>query len=167
MVTGESAKGGPSEKKDKHGGPPLRRAGMDTTRKVGFFKKPTEIPLHCHGSMMVEEISEGDVLMIDVERLIAADELHKQTVAVEQVRDAGSKWLTQYPEAKRNAIEQLAVSFLLAMNSTLCFFTVAMRMLSKAPWTDSTISLDVRQSAMVAISRGWFVKAKISASIPL
>ena len=152
MGTGESAKGGPSEKKGKHGEPPLRRAGMDTTRKLGFFKKPTEIPRHCHDSMMVEEKSDGDVLMIDVERLIAADELHKQTVAVEQVRDAGSKWLTQYPEAKRNAIEQLAVSFLLAMNSTLCFFTVAMRMLSKAPWTDSMISPDVRQAAMVAIS---------------
>ena len=50
--------------------------------------------------MVVEERFEGDVLMIDVERLIAADELRKQAVAVEQVRDAGSKWLTQYPEAK-------------------------------------------------------------------
>ena len=115
--------------------------------------------------MMVEEKSEGDVLMIDVERLIA-DELHKQTVAVEQVRDAGSKWLTQYPEAKRNAIEQLAVSFLLAMNSTLCFFTVAMRMLSKAPWTDPMISPDVRQAAMVAISRGWFVKSENFSKYP-
>ena len=123
LATGESAKGGPSEKKNKHGGPPLRRAGMDTTRKLEFFKKPAEIPLHCHSSTMVTEKSEGDVLMIDVERLIAADELRKQAVAVEQVRDAGSKWLTQYPEAQRNSIEQFAVSFLLAMNSTLCFFT--------------------------------------------
>ena len=46
------------------------------------------------------------------------------------------------------------------MNSTLCFFTVAMRMLSKAPWTDPMISPDVRQAAMVAISRGWFVKSE-------
>ena len=71
LVTGEGAKGGPSEKENKHGGPPLRRAGMDTTRKLEFFKKPTEIPPHCHGSTMVAEKSEGDVLMIDVERLIA------------------------------------------------------------------------------------------------
>ena len=158
--TGETAKGGPSERKGKQGQPPLRRAGMDTTRKLGFFPKPTEIPCHSHNAMVVDERLEGDVLMIDVERLIAADELRKQAVAVEQVRDAGSKWLTQFPEAKRNEIEQLAVSFLLAMNSTLCFFTVAMRMLSNAPWTDPMISPDVRQAAMAAISRGWFVKSE-------
>ena len=138
-VTGEGAKGGLSEKKNKHGGPPLRRAGME----------PTEVPLHCQGSTMVAEKSEGDVLMIDVERLIAADELRKQAVAVEQVRDAGAKWLSQYPDAQRNSIEQYAVSFLLAMNSTLCFFTV-----------------DVRQSAMVAISRGWFVKCESFCKYP-
>ena len=139
---------------------------MDTTRKLEFFKKPAEIPLPCHSSTMVTEKSEGDVLMIDVERFIAADELRKQAVAVEQVRDAGAKWLTQYPDAPRNSIEQFAVSFLLAMNSTLCFFTVAMRMLFKAPWTDAMISLDVRQSAMVAISRGWFVKCESFCKYP-
>ena len=34
----------------------------------------------------------------------------------------------------------------------------AMRMLSKAPWTESMASADVRQSALVVISRSWFVK---------
>ena len=81
-----------------------------------------------------------------------------QAIAVEQVRDASGKWLTDYPMKKRNEIEQLAVRFLLTMNSTLCFFTVAMRMLSKAPWTESMASVDVRQFALVAISRGWYVK---------
>ena len=166
IVTGEGAKVDLSEKKNKQGGPPLRRAGMDTTRKLEFFKRSTEVPLHCHGSTLVAEKSEGDILMIDVERLIAADEVRKQAVAVEQVRDAGTKWLTQYPVVQRNSIEQLAVRFLLAMNSTLCFFTVAMRMLSKAPWTEAMISLDVRQSAMVAISRGWFVKCESFCKYP-
>ena len=46
------------------------------------------------------------------------------------------------------------------------FFHVAMRMLSKAPWTDAMISLDVRQSAMVAISRGWFVKCESFCKYP-
>ena len=133
---------------------------MDTTRKLSFFSKSIGTPCQSHGPVVGEEKLEGDVFMIDVERLIAADELRKQAVAVEQVRDAGSKWLTQCPEAQRNEIEQLAVSFLLAMNSTLCFFTVAMRMLSKAPWTDPMITPDVRQAAMVAISRGWFVKSE-------
>ena len=91
--------------------------------------------------------------MIDVESIIVADEIRKQAIAVEQVRDASGKWLTDYPMKKRNEIEQLAVRFLLTMNSTLCFFTVAMRMLSKAPWTESMASVDVRQFALVAISR--------------
>ena len=76
----------------------------------------------------------------------------KASAAVEQVRDAGVKWLSCYPPGQKNVIEQLAVNFLFTMNSTLCFFTVAMRMLSKAPWTDAMISLDVRQAAIVAIS---------------
>ena len=104
--------------------------------------------------------------MIDVESIIAADEIRKQAIAVEQVRDASSKWLTDYPTMKKNDIEQLAVRFLLTMNSTLCFFTVAMRMLSKAPWTESMASVDVRQSALVAISRGWYVKQVVSIKHP-
>ena len=158
--TGETVKGGTSERKGKHGQPPLRRAGMDTTRKLSFFSKSNGTACQSRGPFVGEEKLEGDVYMIDVQRLIAADELRKQAVAVEQIRDAGSKWLTQSPEAQRNEIERLAVSFLLAMNSTLCFFTVAMRMLSKAPWTDPMITPDVRQAAMVAISRGWFVKSE-------
>ena len=126
IVAGEGAKVDISGKKNKHSGPPLRSAGMDTTRKLEFFKRSTEVLLHCHGSTLVAEKSENDM-----ERLIVAD--------VEQVRDAGTKWLTEYPDLQRNSIEQLAVRFLLAMNSTLCFFTVAMRMLSKASWTDAMI----------------------------
>ena len=62
--------------------------------------------------------------------------------------------------AAEHKIEQFAVNFLLTMNSTQCFFTVAMRMLSKAPWTEAMVSLDVRQAAIVAISRGWYVKCE-------
>ena len=133
---------------------------MDTSQKFDFFKRSNEVALHCHSAAVVAEKAEGDALMIDVESLIAADEIRKQAAAVEQIRDAGTKWLSNYPDEQRNSIERLAVSFLLAMNSTLCFFTVAMRMLSKAPWTDAMISVDVRQSALVVISRGWFVMSE-------
>ena len=120
------------EKKGNHGskgkqrGLPLRRAGLDTSRKLGFFAKPDGIPkLPCAGLACTGK-GEGDTLMIDVESIIAADEIRKQAIAVEQVRDASCKWLTDYPMMKKNDIEQLAVRFLLTMNSTLCFFTVAM-----------------------------------------
>ena len=75
------------------------------------------------------------------------------------VRDAGEKWLSQMPDLKRNNIEKLAIQFLLAMDSTLCFFTVSLRMIALAPWKDSMVSIDVRQAAVVAISKGWCVKS--------
>ena len=118
-LSGAGAKVDNSGMKSKHSGPPLGRAGMDTTRKLEFFKRSNEVPSHCHGATLVAEKAEGDVLMIDVESLIAADEIRKQAVAVEQIRDAGTKWLSEYPDVQRSSIEQLAVRFLLAMNSTL------------------------------------------------
>ena len=144
--------------RNKPSGFPLRRAGLDTSRKLNFFKKPSEQSLQVQIATQPADKADGDTFMIDVESMVAAEEIRKQAVAVEQVRDAGNKWLSRHPLAQRNAIEQLAVNFLLTMNSTLCFFTVAMRMLSKGPWTDAMISLDVRQAAIVAISRGWYVK---------
>ena len=32
-------------------------------------------------------------------------------------------------------------------------------MMALAPWKDSMVAIDVRQAAVVAISRGWFVKS--------
>ena len=154
----EQEKKGNQGSKGKQGGLPLRRAGLDTSRKLNFFAKPNGIPKLPGIGLACKEKEERDILMIDVESIIVADEIRKQAIAVEQVRDASGKWLTDYPMKKRNEIEQLAVRFLLTMNSTLCFFTVAMRMLSKAPWTESMASVDVRQFALVAISRGWYVK---------
>ena len=154
----EQEKKGNQGSKGKQGALPLRRAGLDTSRKLNFFAKPNGIPKLPGIGLACKEKEERDTLMIDVESIIVADEIRKQAIAVEQVRDASGKWLTDYPMKKRNEIEQLAVRFLLTMNSTLCFFTVAMRMLSKAPWTESMASVDVRQFALVAISRGWYVK---------
>ena len=93
-----------------------------------------------------------------INEVILAKDIRNQAEAVQLVRDAGEKWLSQMPNQKRNDIEKFAVQFLLAMDSTLCFFTVSLRMIALAPWKDSMVSIDVRQAAVVAISRGWFVK---------
>ena len=127
-----------SSQRSKQSGSLLRRAGLGTSRKLDFFTKPDEMPKQSEVTSVITENGDGDTLMIDVESIIAADGIRKHAIAVEQVRDAGSKWLTEYSNVQKNVIEQLAVRFLLTMNSTLCFFTVAMRMLSKAPWTEST-----------------------------
>ena len=98
--------------------------------------------------------------------LFLAKEIQIQAEAAQLVRDAGEKWLSQIPNEKRNDIEKLAVQFLLAMDSTLCFFTVSLRMIALAPWKDSMVSIDVRQAAVVAISKGWFVKSELFPAYP-
>ena len=118
-----------------------------------------------------------DVPMIDLEsiineedkrahELILAKEIRIQAAAAQLVRDAGEKWLSQVPGQKRNDIEKLAIQFLLAMDSTLCFFTVSLRMIALAPWKDTMVAIDVRQAAVVAISKGWFVKSEPFSAYP-
>ena len=118
-----------------------------------------------------------DVPMIDLEsiineedkrinELILAKEIQHQAEAVQLVKDAGEKWLLQVPNQKRNDIEKFAVQFLLTMDSTLCFFTISLRVIALAPWKDSMVSIDVRQAAVVAISKGWFVKGDLFAAYP-
>ena len=94
-----------------------------------------------------------------IHELILAKENQIQAEAVQLVKDAGEKWLSQVPDQKRNDIEKFAIQFLLAMDSTLCFFTVSLRMIALAPWKDPMVSIDVRQAAVVAISKGWFLKS--------
>ena len=140
---------------------PLRRAGIPNSTITG--KEPQD------GAICVKNQS-TDVPMIDLESIIneeerkineviLAKEIKIQAEAAQLVRDAGEKWLSQMPDRKRNDIEKLAIQFLLAMDSTLCFFTVSLRMITFAPWKDSMVSIDVRQAAVVAISKGWFVKS--------
>ena len=77
----------------------------------------------------------ADVPMIDVESIIdeedkraleltLAKDIRMQAEAVQLVRDASEKWLSQMLEQKRNDIEQLAIQFLLAMDSTLFLYCI-------------------------------------------
>ena len=140
---------------------PLRRAGIPNPTITG--KEPQDVAIGVKNQST-------DVPMIDLESIIneeekrineviLAKEIQIQAEAAQLVRDAGEKWLSQMPDRKRNDIEKLAIQFLLAMDSTLCFFTVSLRMIAFAPWKDSMVSIDVRQAAVVAISKGWFVKS--------
>ena len=140
---------------------PLRRAGIPNSIiaekephdvATGVKNQSTDVPMIDLESIINEEEKR-------INELILAKEIQIQAEAVQLVRDAGEKWLSQVPNQKRNDIENFAVQFLLAMDSTLCFFTVSLRMIALAPWKDSMVSIDVRQAAVVAISKGWFVKS--------
>ena len=110
---------------------PLRRAGIPNSIMAG--KEPQDVATGVKNQAT-------DVPMIDLESIIneeekrineviLAKEIQIQAEAVQLVRDAGEKWLSGMPNQKRNDIEKFAVQFLLAMDSTLCFFTVALRMI--------------------------------------
>ena len=125
---------------------PLRRAGIpnltvtesDSYDGAKHVKnRPTDVPMIDVESIIAEEDKQ-------THELILAKEIRRQADAVQLVRDAGEKWLSQMPDQKRNDIEQLACQFLLAMDSTLCFFTVSLRMIAFAPWKDSMVAIDVR-----------------------
>ena len=139
----------------------LRGAGIPNSTVVveephdvatGVKSRSTDVPMIDLESIITEEDKR-------INKLILAKEIRIQAEAAQLVRDASEKWLSQVPEQKRNDIEKFAVQFLLAMDSTLCFFTVSLRMIALAPWKDSMVSIDVRQAAVVAISKGWFVKS--------
>ena len=58
---------------------------MDTSQKLDFFKKPNKVDLQCHDAAMLAEKAEGDVLMIDVESLIAADKIRNRLLLLNKL----------------------------------------------------------------------------------
>ena len=74
-----------------------------------------------------------------------------------QVEDAIEKWFPEADSHDKHVDLLLATSFLLHMNSTLCFLTMAFRMLSKAPWTARMATTHVRQAVLAARGSGWWV----------
>ena len=140
------------------------RSRADFTNPIVIENESHEVPMSVKGRST-------DVPMIDLEsiineedkrthELILAKEIRIQAEAAQLVRDAGEKWLLQVSDQKRNVIEKFAIQFLLAMDSTLCFFTVSLRMIALAPWKDSMVSIDVRQAAVVAI-KGCLLKVML------
>ncbi len=76
------------------------------------------------------------------------------------INDANAKWHAEDDEAYRNAVAEYALGSLRSMDGTLCFLAVAFRMLAKAPWTSTMISIHIRQAALQAIHEGWFLKTQ-------
>ena len=67
------------------------------------------------------------------------------------------KWHSNDDEEFRVLAGRYALDFLKSMNGTLCYLMVAFRMLAKAPWTARMVCAHIRQAAIYAISRGWFL----------
>ena len=107
---------------------PLRRVGLPNPVIAG--KEPKDVSTGSKNHTTDVPMIDIDSIIHDEEKrineIILARDIQNQAEAVQLVRDAGEKWLSQMPNQKRNDIEKFAVQFLLAMDSTLCFFTVSL-----------------------------------------
>ncbi len=92
------------------------------------------------------------------------DEVHPNLAL--QVNDAIEKWYPNIDKQTKREDADAAAIFLRYMNSTLCFLTVAFRMLSKAPWKPKMLTSHVRQAALAAIGNDWYVWTTLRHRIP-
>ncbi len=110
-----------------------------------------------------QESQKGEVIDLeqeDLARALAAENVMKQSI-----HEANMKWHANEDEESRITAGRYALEFLKSMNGTLCYLMVAFRMLAKAPWTANMVCVHVRQAAIYAISKGWFVNTSNSHGI--
>ena len=101
-----------------------------------------------------------DIEQENLERALAEENIMKQAI-----REANLKWHANDEDDFRLSAGRFALDFLKSMNGTLCYLTVAFRMLAKAPWTTPMVCVRIRQAAIYAISQGWFVNTQMTHGI--
>ena len=121
--------------------------------------EPADKHQHNHDMQICEErITESTQQIIDLCHMLEQEEEQDKSLRFGLVSDAVQKWCSNMVPARKESIIHLGEKFLKDLNSTICYLAVAYRILSKACWTRPMICIDVRQAAMYAISKGWFVK---------
>ena len=100
-----------------------------------------------------------DSHIVDLIAKIEQESVEQKQERLARVTDATQKWCSCLPKAHQERIISLGERFLRRMDSTLCFLVVVYRMLAKANWTRSMVAVDIKQAALYAISKGWYVKA--------
>ena len=165
-VDGKEAFGNPASKTIRGKKPLIRRAGQ-TNRISSFFAKPVEVPVPMEiEDELQNEPNHTQNNIINVEDEEQQRKIRDLAKATAKVQDASTKWLANLDVDTRNKVESTAVQILLSMHTTFCYYVVAMRLLTKAPWTENMVSIDVRQAALVAISKGWYLYTNASGSFP-
>ena len=165
-VDGNEAIGNPASKTIRGKKPLIRRAGQ-INRISSFFAKPVEVPVPMEiEDELQNEPNHAQNNIIDVDDEEQQRKIQDLAKATAKVQDASTKWLANLDVDTRNKVESIAVQILLSMHATFCYYVVAMRLLTKAPWTENMVSIDVRQAALVAISKGWYLYTNASGSFP-
>ena len=114
----------------------------------------------------LEGVEQVDSQIIDLIAKIEQESADQKRERLVRITDATQKWCSCLPKAHQERIISLGEKFLKRMNSTLCFLIVVYRMLAKANWTRSMVAVDIKQAALYAISKGWYVKASEFCSYP-
>ncbi len=130
-----------------------------TSSSVNFLlQEAVDTPIRSkpHDIDELEQKAQEDVV-IDIEQEDLAKILAEEHVMKQSMHEANIKWHTNDAEEFRTMAGRYALDFLKSMNGTLCHLMVAFRMLAKAPWTARMVCVHVRQAAIYAISKGWFV----------
>ena len=165
-VDSNEAFGNPASKATRGKKPLIRRVGQNNMIS-SFFAKPVEVlvPMEIEDDLQKEPNRTQDDI-VDVEDAEQQEKIRDRAKAVAKVQDASTKWLANLDADTRNMVESTAVQILLSMHATFCYYVVAMRLLTKAPWIENMVSIDVRQAALVAISKGWYLFSNTGGSFP-
>lgn len=123
--------------------------------------KPVEVPVPRDADMSPRDLPQVNVDkdIVDLVEQLNKEEAEKEISMKADISDAIHKWCGNLPPTQQKRVAHIALKFLRRMSSTVCFLVAAYRMLAKAPWTLNMVATDVKQAALVAISKGWYLKS--------
>ena len=118
----------------------------------------SEVSRLTHQMQDMKGVEQVDCQIVDLIAKIEQENAEQKRERLARVTDATQKWCSCLPSSHQERIISLGEKFLRRMDSTLCYLIVVYRMLAKASWTRSMVAVDIKQAALYAISRGWYVK---------
>ncbi len=156
----------PGKRQARTGHPVVKARGAPNPKVTSFFQKAVETPIQSHPHD-IDELEHGvqEDGVIDVEQDGLERRFVEENIMKQSIHEANMKWHSNDEEEFRVLAGRYALDFLKSMNGTLCYLMVAFRMLAKAPWTARMVCVHIRQAAIYAISRGWFVNTLASHGI--
>ena len=130
--------------------------------------KPIGVPVPLDQDMSPREAT-TDTTNLQVIDLITSEnkKAAEQDAALKgNISDAIQKWRSELPHPHQQRIAHIALQIMQQNQLANGLLFSVYRLLAKAPWTSSMISIDVKQAALYAISRGWHIKCSHSQNFP-
>lgn len=132
------------------------------------IENPIDVPVPPDQDMCPRGTSIESVHPQFIDLVASEDKKALERVAARKgcISDAIQKWCSKLPYPQQQRIAHIALQ-MLQQNQLINGFLFSMyRLLSKAPWTPSMISIDAKQAALYAISGGWCIKSQYNRNFP-